>query len=436
MAATLTFFKFDRVIQVDAPQVEVTIQDLINQIRNYEDEVDFLPEPKIADAYGKQPLGGGSYVGITLVLVNDWRVAFEARSGPDTVTCTVSGGNLVASNSYNNNPIKPTAYTQVVISQSSSPTIITPADNTNLKYLIASLEGTQKTVGDFIYWDPTNGSDTNDGTTPSSAVATFSAAQSKATPGNYDVIYCLANNSSGETTITTPIEITVNTLKVRGPGHIFKIIPSTAGNDTITISADNVEVSGLFVGTADSGTDNAISITGNRALIKDCWISNVQGHGIDISGSQRTKITSSAIEHCGSSGTGNGINIRNNTTQTAISKCIIYNNTNGISLSGTGVADNVIENSLIYQNSAYGIAIASGVNRTIGRNGNTMANNTSGNIQNLGTDSYFEASAGGATPTEIADAVWDEIIATHTATGSAGKTLKDAKTKATLASLK
>lgn len=36
----------------------------------------------------------------------------------------------------------------------------------------------------------------------------------------------------------------------------------------------------------------------------------------------------------------------------------------------------------------------------------------------------------------IADAVWDEVIADHPGTGTTGKTLKDAKTKATLASLK
>jgi len=36
----------------------------------------------------------------------------------------------------------------------------------------------------------------------------------------------------------------------------------------------------------------------------------------------------------------------------------------------------------------------------------------------------------------IADAVWDELISSHTIAGSAGKTLKDTKTKATLASLK
>ena len=36
----------------------------------------------------------------------------------------------------------------------------------------------------------------------------------------------------------------------------------------------------------------------------------------------------------------------------------------------------------------------------------------------------------------IADAVWDELVSTHTIPGSTGKTLKDTKSKATLASLK
>jgi len=36
----------------------------------------------------------------------------------------------------------------------------------------------------------------------------------------------------------------------------------------------------------------------------------------------------------------------------------------------------------------------------------------------------------------IADAVWDELVSSHTTPGSTAKTLKDAKSKATLASLK
>ena len=76
--ATLTFFKFDRVIQVDDPVegTSVTIQELVNAIRDYEDELDFLDYGHICNAFGKQDLGGGAQVGITMVLINDWRIQF------------------------------------------------------------------------------------------------------------------------------------------------------------------------------------------------------------------------------------------------------------------------------------------------------------------------------------------------------------------------
>src|SRR3990167_8250709 len=149
--ATLTFFKYERLIQVDKPQVEVTIQDLLNQIRDYEEMLINLDYGHIANAYGKQPLGGGSFVGITLELINNWRIAFEARDGIEegggTILCTVSGGNLVAVNDYGNNPIYPTAFTQVVIAQSSSPTIIQAPTDYSALYLIESLRGRHASVG-------------------------------------------------------------------------------------------------------------------------------------------------------------------------------------------------------------------------------------------------------------------------------------------------
>jgi len=98
MPAALTFFKYERIIQVDAPQTSVEIQDLHDQIRLYEEQLINLDYGTIANAYGKQPLGGGSYIGITLELINNWRLSFEARDGlSGTILCTVSGGNLVPS---------------------------------------------------------------------------------------------------------------------------------------------------------------------------------------------------------------------------------------------------------------------------------------------------------------------------------------------------
>lgn len=435
MALPLIYDFLEQIIEVPAPDLELDLQYLVDQTRDVEDE---LTPPmgyaKIMDAYGKQPLGGGTFVGITVFLLDNWKVRFEARPGPDTVAAFVTGGNLVAESG---NPIAPSAYVTVTLAQSSSPTIATPDDNVDLKYLIASLYDTQKSVGNVYYWDPTNGDDGNDGTTPSTAVATFAAAQGLATAGNYDTIYCLANDVSGTTTVTETLSITKNTLKVRGPGHVFQLVPTADTADTIAITADNVEISGLYVSTAGTGSRDAINITGDYAYIKDAWVTNVRGDGIDISSAQVTKINTSVIEHAGGSGTGSGINIGDDATQSIISKCIVFDHDDdGISLSGTGIADNVIENCLIYNNTEYGIDIGSGVARTTVRGGNTFNTNTSGNYNDLGTNTYIETPAGGASITDIADAVWDEVIADHTTAGTTGKTLKDAKTKATLASLK
>lgn len=440
MPAALTFLKYERVIQVDAPQTEVTIQDLLNQIRLYEEQLVNLDYGHIANAYGKQPLGGGAYVGITLELINNWRIAFEARPGPETILCTVKGGNLVAINDYNNNPIKPTAFTQVVIAQSSSPTIIKAETDYGLLYLIESLRSQTANVGNIFYWNPTSGSDSNDGTTPDKAVASFAKAQSLAEDGRHDIIFALSTNPSGITTTTENINITVNTLKVRGPGYNFQIIPSSPGNDVVRISADSVEFSGFYIQSASGGNDNGIKIHStsgscDNVLIKNCWINSVTGNGIDISNAKRTRIETCAIEYA----IQNGINIGSNTQSSRISKCIITGSgQDGISLEGTSIQDNIFENNLIYNNQGYGIDIGANVLRTGVRLHHTFSRNTAGSTRDQGINSFIETS--GAVTTQdveqIADAVWDEIISEHTQAGSAGKILKDTKTKATLASIR
>lgn len=80
--------------------------------------------------------------------------------------------------------------------------------------------------------------------------------------------------------------------------------------------------------------------------------------------------------------------------------------------------------------------IGANVNLTALRSANTITNNTTTNTQDLGTDTYIETPAGGASTSDIADAVWNEVIADHATTGSTGRTLKDAKLKATIASIK
>ena len=120
---TISMDAYDKTIIIESPTTTVTIQELVNAIRNWEDELINLSYEKVMEAAGKEELGAGVQVGITLKLINDWRVQFEDRPPPDYISCKIAGGNLVATNSYNNNPIKPSAYTQVTIAQSVSATI-------------------------------------------------------------------------------------------------------------------------------------------------------------------------------------------------------------------------------------------------------------------------------------------------------------------------
>ena len=123
--ATLSFDWIARVITVMDPDVGVTVQDLINQIRDAEDELVNMDDPIIAKATGKDTLGVGVTTAITLELLNNWQLAFEARPGPTFVQCTVGGGNLIGG--IAGNPIKATAYTQVLNILSAAATIVAGA---------------------------------------------------------------------------------------------------------------------------------------------------------------------------------------------------------------------------------------------------------------------------------------------------------------------
>lgn len=436
MALPLVFDFYNSIIEVPAPDTTLDVQYLLDQIRDTEDELTpGMAYPKIANASGKDSLGGGVYTVITVTLLDNWRVRFEARAGPSTEQMIISGGNLVGG--PGGNPIAPSAYTQVVNLSSVSGTIATPTtsdENTNIKYLMASLSATDKSIGNIYYWDPVSGNDSNTGLTPTTAVQTFAKAHDDlVTAGNHDIVFCLASDSSGVSVVDITLSITKATLKVKGPGYVFQLTPTSPGSPTISISADNVEISGLYVTTAAGGTDNAITSTADNLLLKDCWIEGATGNGVDVSSAARTIIDTCAIENC----TGNGINMGATTTQSTVEKCIITGCANGVELAGSGLTDNIFENNLIYNNTGDGIGIGTGVVRTGIRLHHTFSGNAT-NINDSGT-STFQDTSGAITSGDIdsiVSGVWDEVLTAHTTANSAAKILKDAKTKATLASLK
>lgn len=93
--ATFTFDEATKVVTVEAPALTVTIQDLHDACRDYEAYSRNMDDRILVSAGGKEPLGGGNSVAITLRLLNGWQVAFAARGGPAYVSCRIDGGNLV-----------------------------------------------------------------------------------------------------------------------------------------------------------------------------------------------------------------------------------------------------------------------------------------------------------------------------------------------------
>ena len=75
---TVDFLVSPRLIEVAAPSVEITIQDLYDTLREIEDEIQNLDDDFLISAGGKEPLGGGVLVGITSTL-NNAQLLFEAR---------------------------------------------------------------------------------------------------------------------------------------------------------------------------------------------------------------------------------------------------------------------------------------------------------------------------------------------------------------------
>jgi len=120
----IIFDPINRLITIEAPATEVTIQELINAIRDWEDEQSSMSYPHVVEGSGKEDLGGGVKVGITLKLLN-WRLKFADRTGPDWIVCNIRGGNLVAvdENGDTMYAIAPAEFVTVSLTGSSSATL-------------------------------------------------------------------------------------------------------------------------------------------------------------------------------------------------------------------------------------------------------------------------------------------------------------------------
>jgi len=86
-----------RIIMVLAPTTEITMQELVDLVRAYEDSNMGMYYPYFLSSSGKEDLGGGVSVGITVNLINS-KLRFQARPDPlETGICTMDNlrGNIL-----------------------------------------------------------------------------------------------------------------------------------------------------------------------------------------------------------------------------------------------------------------------------------------------------------------------------------------------------
>lgn len=122
----LEFDHTNHLINITSPQNTLSCQELIDAIRTEEASEDGIIYPQIATASGKEDLGSGVVVGMTVNLISPWQVKFWAGN----YIAKVAGGNLVGG--LGGDPIAYSAGVQVLLVQSAAATIVTQSTGSGL----------------------------------------------------------------------------------------------------------------------------------------------------------------------------------------------------------------------------------------------------------------------------------------------------------------
>jgi len=368
--------KVSKIITIPDTQDSVTIQALIDDIRDFEDELHNMETYKIADASGKQDLGGGTAVGITLTLI-DWKLKFADRPGPDYVLCSVSGGNLVrydtTTQTYGN-PIEPSEYVTVSLTASSSATISTvelEELNYNGSVFIDSVGGTSGTtypIGTMA--SPVDNISDARTIADSYGIEVFHIHGSVTLDTNYDSFIFVSDSPAKGT-------IDLNGQSVEG--CVFKEITIT-GTQNGYIQADKCKINGVI---NMEGEYRECIIESNINCKSGAWTYVWEG-----------RTTGAELLYVDMNGT---------------AKC-------ALSVSGNICVQNMTDTSSVF--------LKEGAGRVTGDN-----TNTAGTIMVTGECIWEDSGVGDGvvvTNDTARAVIWDEQLSKHTDSGSAGKALADA----------
>jgi len=282
---------------------------------------------------------------------------------------------------------------------------------------------TGQAIGNIFFVDPTNG-DTHANGNRGGITDPYDSLQdchdNAVTDSNHDVVILLAGAAAGVTTLSETITLSKRYMFVRGPGRDF-IVTRTGNGDTISVTADGIELSGFQLETAATGSGDGIQLTDADFLrVENVWINATQGDGINILRGDNCQIINCVFTDSGQGGSGQGIDIVGTAgdSNNNVIRHNMFRDTAGdaIQISGgttnnTTICDNHIEGA-----TAWGVDVTASSTDAMVCN-NTFGNNSSGDINDLGTTSIVVNNEQWATETALTtvDGIVDAILVDTTA---------------------
>lgn len=260
-------------------------------------------------------------------------------------------------------------------------------------YLIESQRGAHTWQGNYFYVDPVNG-DTHANGARGGRYDPYSSVQdchdNAVTDSNHDVIFLVAGAAVSITTLNEAITISKRYTFIRGPGRDFLITRPDAGN-TITVTADGVELSGFQLNTAASGT--GAGVKGSSAdfiKIQKCWVNDTYGPAINLENCSNGAIIENVLQGSGVSGQGHGIVVNSSGAESSNYNFVEGNiildvQGDGIRITGNNILDTQVSHNTIRDCIGFGVNILSGVEYTyVGDN--RLGGNISGPINDSGNN--------------------------------------------------
>ena len=258
--------------------------------------------------------------------------------------------------------------------------------------LIESERGAHTWQGNIFYVDPVNG-DTHGNGNRGGRDDPYAGVQdchdNAVVDSNHDVIILVSGAAAGITTLDEAVTISKRYLFIRGPGRDFLWMRSTNG-DTISVTADGVELKGFQLETHTVGAGHGIQITDADFLrVTRVWINETRADGINLLRANNCRIEENTFQSAGQGGSGQGIHISGSAGSSdynVIRKNIISSTAgDGILIEQGTTIHTIIQANTIHDSTGYGINIgASSTDALI--TDNRLGNNDSGDIINAGAE--------------------------------------------------